>query len=66
MLRDPTAVSALSDRDLAALKSDLAREYYRERRKILALAVRNAEARGNDSELAAALAELSKLPGGGE
>ena len=66
VLRDPTAVSALSDRDLVSLKSDLAREYYRERRKILALAVRNAEARGNDSELAAALAELSKLPGGGE
>jgi len=66
VLRDPTAVSGLSDEDLAVLKEGLAKEYYKERRKILSLAVRNAEARGNQAELDAALAELSKLPGGGE
>jgi DNA primase len=66
VLRDPTAISGLSDEDLAVLKEGLAREYYKERRHILSLAVRNAEARGNQVELDAALAELSKLPGGGE
>ncbi len=66
VLRDPTTAGGLSDVDVASLKSDLAREYYKERRKILALAVRNAEARGDDVELAAALAELATLPGGGE
>ncbi len=64
VLRDPTAASELSDKDIAVIKDGLAREYYKERRKILSLAVRNAEARGNQSELEAALAELSKLPGG--
>jgi DNA primase len=66
VLRDPTEVADISDEDLTALKEALAREYYKERRKIITLAVRNAEARGNDAELAAALAELAKLPGGGE
>lgn len=66
VLRDQTAAGGLSDLDVASLKSGLAQEYYRERRKVLALAVRNAEARGNDAELAAALAELATLPGGGE
>ena len=66
VLRDPTAVSDLSDDDLAVLKEGLAREYYKERRHILSLAIKNAEARGNETELAAALAELSKLPGGEE
>ena len=66
VLRDPTAASDLSDDDLVVLKEGLAKEYYKERRKILSLAVRNAEARGNQAELDAALAELSKLPGGGE
>jgi DNA primase len=66
VLRDPTAMSDLSDEDIAVIKDGLAREYYKERRKILSLAVRNAEARGDQTELEAALAELSKLPGGGE
>ncbi|MGD1003559.1 MAG: DNA primase [Minisyncoccia bacterium] len=66
VLRDPTAISELSDEDIAVLKEGLAKEYYKERRHILSLAVRNAEAHGNQVELDAALAELSKLPGGGE
>jgi hypothetical protein len=66
VLRDPTAVSDLSDEDVATLKEGLAREYYKERRHILSLAIKNAEARGNEIELSAALAELSKLPGGDE
>jgi DNA primase len=66
VLRDPTVAADMQDDDIATLKAGIAKEYYRERRKVLALAVRNAEARGNDAELAAALAELSKLPGGGE
>jgi DNA primase len=66
VLRDPTAIGGLSDEDLAVLKEGLAREYYKERRHILSLAVRNAEVHGNQTELDAALAELSKLPGGGE
>jgi len=66
VLRDPTAIGELSADDLAVLKEGLAKEYYKERRHILSLAVRNAEARGNEAELDAALAELSKLPGGGE
>ncbi len=66
VLRDPTALGDLSGEDLVVLKEGLAKEYYKERRKILSLAVRNAEARGNQTELQAALAELSTLPGGGE
>jgi DNA primase len=66
VLRDPTAISGLSDEDLAVLKEGLAKEYYKERRHILSLAVRNAEARGNQAELDAALVELAKLPGGEE
>lgn len=64
VLRDPTDIVDISDDDFATLKEGLAKEYYKERRKILSLAVRNAEARGNDTELALALAELAKLPGG--
>ncbi|HEY5220648.1 MAG TPA: DNA primase [Candidatus Paceibacterota bacterium] len=66
VLRDPTDVTDLSDEDIVTLKEGLAKDYYKERRKILSLAVRNAEARGNQVELDAALAELSTLPGGGE
>jgi len=66
VLRDPTAVSDLSDEDVTALKNDIAKEYYKERRKILTLAVRNAEARGDDIEKEAALKEMRDLPGGGE
>jgi DNA primase len=64
VLRDPTTMSDIADDDIATLKEGLAKEYYRERRHILSLAIKNAEARGNDAELAAALAELSKLAGG--
>jgi DNA primase len=64
VLRDPTVINELSDEDFAVLKEGLAKEYYKERRHILSLAVRNAETRGNQAELNAALAELSKLPGG--
>lgn len=64
VLRDPTAMSEMKAEDIAALKAGLAKEYYRERRKVLALAVRNAEARGNQAELEAALAELATLPAG--
>jgi hypothetical protein len=66
VLRDPTALGDLSDEDIAVMKNGLAKEYYKERRHILSLAIKNAEARGNDAELSAALAELAKLPGGGE
>lgn len=64
VLRDPTAISDFKEEDVATLKEGLTREYYKERRHILALAVKNAEARGDDTELAAALAELAKLSGG--
>ncbi len=62
VLRDPTVIGGLSGEDLAVLKEGLAKEYYKERRHILSLAVRNAEAHGNQAELNAALAELTKLP----
>lgn len=52
--------------EIATLKSELAKEFYKERRKVLAQAVKNAEARGNQAELTAALEELSKLPATGE
>ena len=52
----------VSDDEIMRLKAELAKEYYRERRAILTLAVRNAEANGNDAELAAALKELDGLP----
>jgi DNA primase len=52
--------------ELAFLKNALAKEYYKERRQILALAIKNAEANGNDVELAAALEELKNLPPGRE
>ncbi|HEX4104447.1 MAG TPA: DNA primase [Candidatus Paceibacterota bacterium] len=45
-----------------ALKAELAKEYYKERRKVLAQAIKNAEARGNETELKAALEEIAKLP----
>jgi hypothetical protein len=56
----------LSAAEIAVLKSELAKEYYKERRKILAQAIKNAEARGNEAELAAALEEMRGLPGTGE
>lgn len=66
VLRDPTEMAGISSEDITVLKDGLAKEYYKERRKILSLAVRNAEARGDQAELEAALAELAKLPVGGE
>ena len=48
--------------EVDALKTELTKEYYKERRKILAKAVANAEARGNEAELHAALEELTRLP----
>jgi DNA primase len=56
------ASEELSKEEIASLKSEIAKEYYRERRKILAQAIKNAEARGNETELAAALEELRNLP----
>lgn len=64
VLRDPTAMIEMKEEDVATLKEGLAREHYKERRHILSLAIKNAEAHGNDAELAAALAELATLPGG--
>ncbi len=53
------------DGEIAKLKAELAREYYRERRRIIAQAIKNAEARHDEKELAAALEELKDLPLGG-
>lgn len=66
VMRDPSAWIKAKDEDIAVLKNGIAQEYYKERRHVLTLAVRNAEANGNDVELAAALQELSKLPRAGE
>lgn len=52
--------------EITQLKSELSKEYYKERRKILAQAIKNAEARGNDVELKAALEELGNLPANNE
>jgi DNA primase len=60
VLRDPLTVS--DDEEIAKLKAALAREYYKERRGIILQAIKNAEARGNDKELAAALEEMKNLP----
>jgi hypothetical protein len=49
--------------EAASIKAELLKEYYKERRHILTLAVRNAEARGDEKELAAALKELKELSG---
>ncbi len=48
--------------EVAALKAELAKEYYKERRRILAQAIKNAEAKGNETELKAALEELKNIP----
>ena len=61
VLRDPTGANEMSKNDIAVLKEGIAKEYYKERRKVLSLAVRNAEARSNQAELDAALAELAAL-----
>ncbi len=48
--------------EIRALKIELAKEYYKERRKILAQAIKNAEAKGNKAEADAAMKELDGLP----
>ncbi len=53
-----------TDAEIAGLKSELAKEYYRERRRIVTQAIKNAEANGNTEELAAALQELQSMPTG--
>ncbi len=55
------APEAADPAEIAAVKAELAKEYYKERRRVLSLAVRNAEARGDEKELAAALKELQEL-----
>jgi len=52
------------DDEIVKLKTALAREYYRERRKIIAQAIKNAEARHDERELKAALEEMKNLPTG--
>ncbi len=54
----------LEKEEVSTLKRELEKEYYKERRQILAQAVKNAEARGDEKELKAALAELAELPPG--
>jgi hypothetical protein len=56
----------LKIQEIEQLKAELGKEYYKERRKVLSLAIRNAEANGNDAELAAALEEMKNLPTVGE
>ena len=50
-----------SDEEIKTLKAELIKEYRKERRNILALAIKNAEANGNETELKAALEELRNL-----
>ena len=50
--------------EAAKLKEAFAGEYYKERRKIIAQAIKNAEARHDENELAAALEEMKNLPAG--
>jgi DNA primase len=52
------------DNEAAKLKTALKGEYYKERRKIIAQAIKNAEARHDDHELKAALEEMKNLPSG--
>lgn len=51
-----------TDKEIKILKEELKKEHAKERRNILALAIKNAEANGNDAELKAALEELKNLP----
>jgi DNA primase len=62
VLREPP--QDVSDAETAKLKSSLAGEYYKERRQILLQAIKNAEVRHDEPELAAALEELRNLPTG--
>jgi uncharacterized tellurite resistance protein B-like protein len=56
----------ISIAEINNLKGELSKEYYKERRKILTQAIKNAEANGNEAELKAALQELTTLPTSGE
>lgn len=56
------ASADLPHEEITALKAELAKEYYKERRRILAQAVKNAETHGNETELKAAIEELRNLP----
>jgi len=47
---------------ITILKAELSKEYYKERRQVLVQAIKNAEARGNEAELKAALDEIKNLP----
>jgi DNA primase len=62
VLREPPR--DVSDAEAAKLKSSLTKEYYKERRQILSQAVKNAETRHDERELATALEELRNLPAG--
>ncbi len=55
------ASADLPREEITALKAELAKEYYKERRKILTQAIKNAEAHGNETELKAAVEELRNL-----
>lgn len=52
------------DGEVTMLKTELIKEYAKERRNILTHAIRNAEANGNETELSSALEELKDLPSG--
>jgi DNA primase len=52
------------DDEILKLKTALQGEYLKERRKIIAQAIKNAEARHDERELAAALEEMKNLPAG--
>ncbi len=52
------------DEEALKLKTALAGEFYKERRKIISQAIKNAEARHDEHELGKALEELSNLPTG--
>lgn len=56
------ASNEVPDKEMKALKTELIKEYIKERRNVLALAIKNAEANGNDAELKTALEELKNLP----
>jgi DNA primase len=62
VLREPPAEPW--DTEAAKLKTALAGEYYKERRKIIAQAIKNAEDRRDEGELTAALEEMKNLPAG--
>jgi DNA primase len=51
----------LAESEIIQVKRELGRDHYRERRKMLAQAIKNAEANGNFDELAAALKDLNEL-----